>query len=177
MSSVNLAGASQGLYQFLQNVSSDISNATSPANSSNTFNPAQALSQQLSGTHHHRHHGNGFMQEIQQAVTKALGSSQNNGSTDPNQVVQNAIASVLNGNSSGAESDGDNDGSGATDASGSPRPISSSTFLSTLQSYGISPTQFRQDFLAALQNVQGSQANPTATLQNVPPGLTVDTLG
>jgi hypothetical protein len=170
MSSVNLSGATNGLYQFLQNVSSDISNASGTTNSNSISTAIQTLAQQLQPAGHH-HHGGGFMRKIQQAVTSALQSSQGSSSTDPNQTIQNAIAQVLNGTGS---SDADGDGDSANPPTSAPGSNAPANFLQTLQSYGITPAQFRQDFLAALQNVQGSASTG---LQNVPAGLTVDTLG
>jgi hypothetical protein len=123
---------------------------------------AGALSQ-TKGKHHK--HGKLFKQ-IEQSVTSALQSA--GPTADPNKVVQDAITKVLNGSSAskataGAEADADNDGT-------------QQTFVQTLQAFGITPDQFRDDLAAALQNARGGSTND-ATVSSFPQGLFVDTAG
>ena len=39
----------------------------------------------------------------------------------------------------------------------------------------MTPQQFRSDFLAAVKDAQGGQADPSTAFKSLPPGSTVDT--
>jgi hypothetical protein len=199
MSSVSGIGSStvQNLYQFIQGLSggaaASSTGASSPSSSStaSSNDPLQALGQALKGAggHRHRHGGGGggsAMKQIQDAVSTALQSAQStNTSGDPNKIVEDAIAKVLQndpssptaaqqGATTAADADGDRDGS--TTSSSTPA-TTGQTFNQLLQSFGISPDQFRQDFLSAVKDAQNGAANPAATaFQSVPLGSTLDTL-
>jgi hypothetical protein len=207
MSSVGLTNSSPSLLSFLQNLSTGASTAatstlasattaatsaldpTTPTTATSTTDPTSALSQAVSATHHHHHHGHGggqaggLFSQIQSAVTNALNSAQSNGSTeDPNQIVQDAIAKVLQQNGLQAP---DSDGDTGSDTSGSvPTAATGSasdpqqTFFNTLKGYGIDPQQFNQDFIAAIKSAQSGQgADPASALASFPPGLSLDTEG
>jgi hypothetical protein len=149
MSAISSVGSNSSLYQFLQNLqqSSGLGSATS---SGSGVQGAQ---------HHHRHGGGGggLMSQVQSAVTSALQSAQASGSTaDPNQVVQSAIAQVLqNGSTTSAAG-----GTAAT--SGTTGSTSPQAFFQTLQASGVTPQQFLSDFMAALQSTQSAQLNSGA---------------
>ncbi len=154
---------------------------------------AQAGAPQVGG--HHRHHGGGKqVQQIQDAVTSALQAAQSSGSTsNPDKVIEDAIAKVFKQASSVSSSssspssitpqsaasdpdgDGDTDAAGATDAE---RTSSQQAFFKTLQSLGVSPQQFRSDFLAAIQDAQQSgNVDVAAALKSLPKGSTLDEIG
>ncbi len=130
-----------------------------------------------------------MFQQIEQAVTTALQSAQSGGSSsDPNKVVEDAIAKVLqqNGASGGTQgtvgqppaAGADPDGDGDTDAAGQVDGNDGSArqaFFQLLQSAGISPSQFRADLLAAIKDAQNGQSDPSTAYQNLPPGLNVNT--
>lgn len=192
MSSVSgIGGSAQGLYQFLQSLSStsSASSPTAASSSSSSTDATQTLGQALQGAAgHHRHHGGGggFMKQIQDAVGSALQSAQSSGSTtDPNQIVEDAIAKVLQNNPSstpasaqaGGANDPDGDGDGSSAASGGASSASGQTFDQLLQSFGVSAQQFRQDFLSAVKDAQGGQMNPLTALQSFPIGSTLDAIG
>jgi|GEM_PF-5141349 len=182
MSSINTS-VDQTLLQYIQSVSG--SQATTPAQQliadiESQSTDTQSQSPQSAST---QGPSAGLFGKIASAVTSALQSS--NGSTDPNQVIQNAIASLLSqGNSSvigavsGPDSDGDSDSS-STAAQDSLDGISQngsstpSQFLQTLQKAGVNPQQFRQDLLAALQTSSG-QTNLNTLAEAFPPGSVVD---
>jgi hypothetical protein len=151
-------------------------NATTDASSSPH---SSAAPQQAQQAHHHHHHGGGqFFAKIQAAVTTALQSAQSNGASDPNQIVQNAIESVLKGNSDGSADESGEQSIAPTDASasGTVDPHAArEAFFQTLQSYGVDPQQFHQDFLTAIQDAHNGNADPSTAFKSFPPGLNVDT--
>lgn len=185
MSSISsLSGGASGLYSFIQSLTgTNQSSATSAASSTD---PTQSSStgQAVTGAggHHHHHGGGGAMKQIQDAVTNALQTAQSSGSsTDPNQIIEDAIAKVLQNNNSATSSNGaqgaadpDGDGDAPGGATGSNNAQS---FQQLLQSVGVSPQQFHQDFLAAVKDAQGGQMNPLTALQSFPVGSTVDMIG
>ena len=61
---------------------------------------------------------------------------------------------------------------GATSATGATGTNPGQTFAQTLQSMGVTPEQFRTDFLAAIKQVMGGQAGTTAAPTT---GLALDT--
>jgi hypothetical protein len=119
---------------------------------------------QTQGKHHK--HGKLFKQ-IEQSVTSALQSA--SPTADPNKVVQDAIAKVLSDSSASSQatvtSDADADSDGTQQ-----------TFVQTLQAFGITPDQFKNDLTAAMQSARGGNAGG-ATVSSFPPGLFLDTAG
>jgi hypothetical protein len=187
-----VSGVGQGLYQFFQSVSNS---ASTPAASAAGANSTASTGQQVSGHHHHHHHGGGdggaMFQQLQSAVSGALQSAQGNSSADPNQIIQDAIEKVMkNAGAGGANaasgalaqaSGSDPDGNGDSDAPGKANNdggAKNQAFVQMLQSYGVSPQQFHQDFLAAIKDAQqNSNTDPRTALQSFPPGSAVDTQG
>jgi len=174
--SIAIAGISQGIMQAAQSVagaaSSTASTATQDANSA-----ASTVAQSVHGSHHHRHGGGGaghLFQKIEHSVLSALQSqSQNPTAQSENQTVQSAIAQVLKARFSNT----------AGSASTSSQPpdntdvdhVSVQQFFSQLQSYGITPEQFRQDFLSAMQQQSGQNSTNNQTTP-VPLGFLVNLL-
>jgi hypothetical protein len=71
-----------------------------------------------------------------------------------------------------ADNDGDNYGSdGSTEAADR---AARHAFFNLLTDYGISPEQFRNDLLAAIQNPENGQDDHGAAFRGVAAGLTLD---
>ena len=179
-----------GLSQFFQSVSvtspTQANDATvqSGATTDSSSATDSSASQQVQGGHHHHHGGGGggaFFSKIQSAVTSALQQAQSGDATDPNQAIQNAIASVMEGGNSSADGTATSTDPSATDpnaaATASSDPQQSQiAFFQTLQQFGVDPQQFHQDFLAALQDAQqNGNADPSSVFGSFPPGTAVDT--
>lgn len=176
-----ISGAGSNLFQYLQQLSSNSpasTIATAPAGISSDTTTTSGIP--AAGTHHHHGGHGGGMKKLQDAVTSALQSAQQSGSSsDPNQVIEDAITKFLKG-SMGATGTSTSPGTDpdATDAAGSNDPANGqSSFAQTLQSFGVTAQQFHDDFLAALKDAQGSQMNPTTAFQNFPPGSLIDEIG
>src|SRR5580658_8005675 len=100
MSSISSISGGSSLYSYLQNLSSTTeSQTTAPTSATTDVNTAASTAtagsgQSATGVHHHHGHGKGgqseLFQQIQQAVTTALQSAQQNGSTNLNQTVEDA---------------------------------------------------------------------------------------
>jgi len=188
MSSVTSVGVGQGLYQFFQGISStaEAQSTGQTAATTPTTSPTAGATVQTVNGHHHHHGQGGSFKQIEDAVTSALQSAQSGGSSsEPNKVIEDAIAKVFsqngsalstqptNGQATASDSDGDHDASGKADNAANS---ATQTFLQTLQKFGVDPQQFHQDLLAAIKDAQNGQANPSSVFQNFPPGSTVDTL-
>lgn len=196
MSTIGSAGSVSGLYQFFQGVS--VSNTTTPTSGTSTTSAANGTTStdagqtgQISGHHHHHGGGSGgaLFKQIQSAVTSALQTAQANGTDqDPNKVIEDAISSVLknagNGTSTtsstatgATQSAADPDGDGDTSAKGAAEGSESvkQSFFQGLQALGVDPQQFHQDFLAAVQNAQNGNVDPSTAFQSFPSGSGVDT--
>jgi hypothetical protein len=150
MSTISSVSADSSLYQFEQKI-----NQTSGTSSDGS-------SQAVHGKHHGHHHGGGgggggMFQQVASAVTSALQAAQtqtSGGATDVNQVITQAITQALQQN-----------GSSTSNPSTSGSLNSSSNiqnFYQTLQSAGVTPDQFRTDFMAALKAVMGDQASTSS---------------
>lgn len=180
MSAISSVGS--GLQQFVQGISV---NAASGAASTQQTTVAGGGDAVQGAHHHHRGGGGAGFAKVQQAVTSALEAAKSSGSTtDPNRVIQDAIKQAFQQNqpggtpsapaASGADADGDQDGSAAAGGSTSP-DAARQAFAQTLQSFGVSEQQFHADFAAALQGAQGGQADASAAFKSFPAGSVVDT--
>lgn len=192
MSAVSSMDAGQGLYQFIQQLGAgSATTAAAPASATDATSSATATdssqtTQATGGGHHHHGHGAMFG-KIESAVTSALQSAQADGDSDPNKVIEDAIAKVFQNSANGSTGAGtqraggsDPDGDGDTDAPGATDIDAGSAkqaFLQTLQSLGVDPQQFHADFVAAIKDAQNGQVDPAAALKSFPPGSNVDTLG
>ena len=184
MSSISGLGSSaQGLYSFIQSLSGSNQTSATSATPSTGSTPSAALGQVAgAGGHHHHHGGGGAFKQIQDAVTTALQSSQKGGdsSADPNKIIEDAIAKILQNNTSasgGAPQGAGNANGDADGSAGSASAVNGQSFQQLLQSFGVSPQQFRQDFLSAVKDAQGGQMNPATALQSFPVGSTLDLVG
>jgi len=184
MSSISLTGSSSLLYPLLSNstASNDPLLTANTGGTSSIIGSNSSLTQELaafSGVHTKPGAHGDLFQQIQQAVTSALQSIQSGSSSNPNQIIEQAIAQALQGTNgaSGAtgastDSDGDNDNSGGGAASSLS---GAQSFFQTLQENGIDPQQFRSDFLSAIQQAQQGNPNSTTTaFSSFPLGLSVD---
>lgn len=191
MSSVSrIGGSAQSIYQFIQALSGNSSaasasstSATSGTGATSTAQSiaqaaqsvgqaAQSIGQALHG-HHHRH---GALKQIQDAVTTALQSAQSSGSnSDPNKVIEDAIAQVLGGGS-GAASATDGGDTDASAASTSPA-INTQNFFQKLQAFGVTPQQFQQDLLLAMRDAQNGTVNSATAFQSFPLGSSLNVVG
>lgn len=184
----------QGLSQYDQSPATSIASGTGSTGSVDTTGDANTqTSAATQGAQGHHHHGGGsggngeFFQKIQQAVSSALQSAQSSGSTsDPNQIVENAIASVLG---TGSSSNSSSSASGTTAADGSTSTTTNSNagstttpgtspqeaFSNLLQSAGITAQQFHADFLSAVKDAQGGNVNSSTAFQNFGPGAALNT--
>ncbi|HZL37589.1 MAG TPA: hypothetical protein VFC78_19885 [Tepidisphaeraceae bacterium] len=186
MSTISSTSLSQFFQSIAASAGSQASAPSSPvdATAADPSNSASVASTPPHGGHHH-HGGGGKFAEIQSAVTNALQSTQSGSSTDPNQIIEQAIEKVLQGTSSSpATSATGADGASGTAAAPSSSqpttaaPANSQTFFQTLQSMGVDPQQFHQDFMTAIQAVQqGGQPNPAMALASFPPGSGLDAIG
>jgi len=106
--------------------------------------------------------GSALFSQIQQTVITALQKAKTSGSTkDPNQIVEDSIASLLKNIFSGK----------SPAAAASSNPATQLAFQMALKSAGITPLQFQGDFKAAVQDAQDDLAHP------LPTGTTLDVTG
>jgi hypothetical protein len=170
--SISLSGISQGLAQSAQTMSNGIASAASIVAAGANAAGSTGTQAVHGGGHHHG--GGKLFQQIQQSVLSALQSqSQTPSTVSSNQTVQSAIGQVLQGrfsSANGATSETANSEPGDTDVDSN----SVQQFFQKLQGYGVSPEQFRGDFLNAMQQ-QGGQAGAGGQTA-VPLGLLVNLL-
>jgi hypothetical protein len=179
----------QGLSQFIQSLQSSNS-SSSTSGSSNANSALSSISQDIAKLTGHagKHHQHALFKKISDAVVGALNSTSTASAgsavygpnppssattTDPNQKIENAIVNILKSttnttNSSGMVSDPDGDDDNST----SP----GQALLQSLQQNGVTPQQFRNDLLAALQQTQGSTQSFGPLEANFPTGLLVNTV-
>lgn len=182
MSSVG--GLGQSIIQYLQNLNSNpLASQTATASDASIVQDADGdgdgSTQGVGGGHYHHHGGGEFFQQIQSAVTSALQSAQSSDlSSDPNQVIQNAIAQVIKLYQSGANSTADQTASNGTPSPADGKgPAANGAFAQLLQSNGVDPQQFQQDFLSAIQSAQsGQSADAASVFSSFPSGSAVDTV-
>lgn len=180
MSTISATSAGQGLAQFLKSLSGTGSTqcaSSVPSDITVTQPAAQAV--QGHG-HHHGHGGNGAaFKKIEDAVTSALQSAQSDGSADPNQVIEDAIAKALGGGDGTAPAGTDPstqtnpaapDSTAGTDDGGPSRQA----FFQMLKQFGVDPKQFRSDLMAAVKDAQGGQVDASTAFKSFPPGAAVD---
>lgn len=183
MSAISSVGS--GLQQFVQGISVNAANGAASTQQATAATAAGGGDAVQGGHHHHRGGGGAGFAKVQQAVTSALEAAQSSGSsTDPNQVIQDAIKQAFQQNqaggasatpaASGTDADGGQDGSAATGGSTSP-DAARQAFAQTLQSFGVSEQQFHADFAAAMQGAQGGQVDASAAFKSFPAGSVVDT--
>lgn len=180
--SLAISGIAQGLTQAAQTVASGISSAASSV-AAGASAAASSASQSVQGGHHHHHHGGGgggqMFQKIQQSVLSALQaqsqSTTNSASTD--QTVESAIGQVIQGQFSATSPSTSSSTSTAQSPDTDVDSGSVQSFFQQLQQYGVTPEQFRKDFLSAMQQSgQGGQPGANGQTTPVPLGLLVNLL-
>jgi hypothetical protein len=200
MSSISTVGGGTSLYSFLQSVTQSNQPSSTAATSASTTDPtSNTESSSSTPVHgHHHHHGknsggqDALFTQLQQTVTSALQSAEQDG-TDPNTAIEDAISKIFQNNNSAtgtlgtAGSTGTNSEAaqantpasltGTSSSSTTPGTSSAQAFFQTLQSFGVDPQQFHQDFLAAAQGAQNGSTDPSAAFQSFPPGSLIDTTG
>jgi hypothetical protein len=192
MSAISSTQAGQGLAQFLQGLSSSSPASATSASSSTTASALTGASTTAGKTKGHHHGSSAAFEKLLQTVTTALQSAQSSGSTaDPNQTIENALEKIFKNGTAGSTAGSSTAGSGtagsgtaaatapATTAAGdtSTADAAKQSFLSTLQSFGVTPQQFQQDLATALQQANGGTANPATAFASFPPGSLIDTVG
>ncbi len=114
----------------------------------------------------------------------ALDDARSQPSSDPNKIVEEAIAKVLGNRKPGrgAHVEGirggepDGDAHFAFAAGVEAQNAAQQAFFRKLQEFGIDPEQFRRDFESAVRNtLSGQEPDPSSAFKAFPPGLTVDT--
>jgi hypothetical protein len=202
MSSISSIGGGIDLSQYYQGVAG--TNSASPASTTaattaiSSTDPTSSTDagQQVHGHHHRGGHGKGggansqLFSQLQTAVTSALQSA--TPGTDPNQTIEEAISQVFQNNNSAAQTGSETQQASTTDpnAAQANTPLSTTpsgngtsgnsalqAFFQTLQSAGVNPQQFHQDFFTAVQNAQNGSVNPSTALQSLPIGSLVDATG
>ena len=186
----SISGVGSSLFTYFQGVSgtSQAGQTSATGVASQSASGVDADHDGDSGVqgHGHGHRGHGSFGKVADAVTSALQSAQSG--SDPNQVIKDAIAKVLgqagqssaspttqtSGSASATQaSSSDPDGDGDTQSPGQvDNDASKTSFLKTLQSFGVDPQQFRQDFLAALGNAGGTPS--AGSIEPFPPGSLVN---
>jgi hypothetical protein len=154
MSAISSIGGS-GLTQFLHSIAKQkTKQAAAKASAPTGFGPTGSAAPG----------GSALFNQIQTTVTNALQQAKASGSTkDPNQIVEDSIASLLKNFFSGKS---------APPTGGAPStPQSQLAFQTALKSAGISSQQFQSDFKAAVEDAQNGLASP------IPTGSTLDVTG
>jgi hypothetical protein len=178
MSSISASSIGQSVLQYIQQLASNSTTSaatTAAAATTSTAAPTSTGTPAMGGHHHHHRHGGGTeMQTIQDAVTNALQSAKENGSSaDPNTVIKTAIEQILGGTNNSSPTDPTTTTTPTTD-----NDSAQSVFNQTLQSFGVDPQQFRNDFLSAIKDTQNGQPVSTANIfGSFPTGTQVDTTG
>jgi hypothetical protein len=186
MSANGIAGIDSSIYQYLQSLNAQAQSANATTTTGTTTQaatpttPVSLATQPVQSQRHHRHGGGALFKQIEAAVTSALQSAKSSGSTaDPNTIIQNAIAGVLQKNGVTNTNSATGQTAAATRAVGQAGSNQQSVqaFLQLLQANGINAQQFQADFLAAVKNAQNGKVNPATALQALPPGTGVNTTG
>jgi hypothetical protein len=154
MSSISALGGS-GLAQYLTGVAKQKTKQAS----------TKALAAKNAGSTNSTTAANGssFANQLEATVTSALQQAKATGSTkDPNQIVEDSIASLLKNVLSGKS---------PPPASGPASPTTQLAFQAALKSAGITSQQFQSDYKAAVDDAQ----NSTAT--QLPKGSNLDVTG
>jgi hypothetical protein len=173
MNPLGIGGVSQSAATYLQQLAGQQSAAGTAASAAST--------QGVKGAHHHRHQGSGAgnsggtegsqaqVASLLDTIASALQST--DASSDPNQVIEDTVAKLLENNSKAAGANESTGGVsvGTVQAAGS-QASSQPSFAQLLQSHGISVQQFQSDLLAAVKDAQNGKVNPATALQSLPPG-------
>jgi hypothetical protein len=163
MTSSGVGGVGQSAAQYLQQLTGQQSAASGAP-------PAK-------GGHHH-HHGGGVgaggdanqaqVGNLLDTITAALQST--DASSDPNQVIEDTVAKLLESKGNAAANGLTGNVSPGTVQGASNQAEGNQAFLQLLKAHGVDLQQFRTDLTAAVKDAQGGQANPATALQSFPAG-------
>jgi hypothetical protein len=193
----SIAGLGQSLLQRYQSFAAQQSSATQAIANTSSVPTATGLPAVPTGGHHHGHgsHGaqNVSLSKIASAVTNALKSAPAGAKSNPNQLIQNAITQLLSGTSGTSSTQTatplngiastnaasistiDPEETNATNETDTDENFSPASFLQTLQNFGVSPEQFREDFMTAMKTANASQTGTSNPFKKFPPGSLLDT--
>jgi hypothetical protein len=178
-SPLSIDGSSVGLSQLLQKAQGQSGQATQTSGGVLGADAAPGITTTppaAHARHHHHRHGGGLFARIEEAVTRALGSAgTGDSSADPNQVIQDAIASVIK-DSGAAPAASPAPGAVASAAQGSTE-ATQQAFLTALQNHGITPEQFYQDLKAAVEGARNGPTSSGGALKSFPLGASTDVTG
>jgi hypothetical protein len=166
-------GIGQSAASYLQQLAGQQSAAGTAAGAASTKG--------VQAAHHHRRHqgagaGSGGSAGTQSQITslldtisKALQST--DASSDPNQVIEDTVAKLLENNGSAAGANGSLSGITADAVQTAGNQVASQPgFLDLLKAHGVTPQQFQADLAAAVKDAQNGKVNPATALQSLPPG-------
>ncbi|HEY4234198.1 MAG TPA: hypothetical protein VGM76_12275 [Lacipirellulaceae bacterium] len=164
MASTGVGGVGQSAAQYLQQLTGQQSASTDVAQG-----------QGAKGAHHHHHHhgggGGGGQQQVGSlldTITNALQST--DASSDPNQVIEDTVAKLLQSGNSATVGGATNGVSASAVQAAGTQAANQPPFLQLLQSHGVSLQQFQADLLSAVKDAQNGKVNPATALQSLPPG-------
>lgn len=171
MTSLGIGGVSQSASQYLQQLAGQQTAAGTAASAGST--------QGAKVGHHHRRHqgagaGSGGSAGTQTQVTSLLDTisqalQSTDASSDPNQVVEDTVAKLLENN--GSAVGGSSNGVTADTVKTAGNQVASQPgFLDLLKAHGITPQQFQADLAAAVKDAQNGKVNPATAVQSLPPG-------
>ena len=169
----SISGVGQSAASYLQQLAGQQSAAGTAA--------AAASTKGVQAAHHQRRHqgagaGSGGSAGTQSQVTSLLDTisqalQSTDASSDPNQVIEDTVAKLLqnNGSASGVTPD--------TVNTAGNQVASQPAFLNLLKAHGVTPQQFQADLAAAVKDAQNGKVNPATALQSLPPGSALDVTG
>jgi hypothetical protein len=169
MTSSGLSGVGQSASQYLQQLTGQQSASA-----------GAALSQ---GAHHQRRHhcggagsgSDGNQAQVSNLLDTIAGALQStDASSDPNQVIEDTVAKLLENKGSPAANGLIGNVSADTVQGASNQAEGQQQFLELLKAHGVNLQQFRADLTAAVKDAQGGKANPAIALQSFPPGSTLN---
>jgi hypothetical protein len=166
MTFLGIGAVGQSAASYLQQLASQQSAAGTSAGAASTKG--------VQAAHHHRRHqgagaGSGGSAGTQSQVTSLLDTisqalQSTDASSDPNQVIEDTVAKLLesNGSTNGITPD--------TINTAGNQVASQPAFLNLLKAHGVTPQQFQADLAAAVKDAQNCNVNPATALQSLPPG-------
>ena len=121
--------------------------------------------------------------QLENAVSGALDSAQQNPTADPNQIIHGAIRSAFrtatpttgaNSTGNGAASYSDSVDSDISAESAANTSAATQSYLQTLRAYGVDPQQFHGDLLSAVMDAQHGHVDPSTVFRHFPVGASLD---
>jgi hypothetical protein len=180
MATGGIGSVGPSLYQYLQTGTDQASDSDADGldQASASQSQAQIQVEIESQSASHGHHGGGHhggLSKLIDTVEQALQSASS--TDDPNKVVEDALAKLLSGDSSGTGANATDHDTDATSSGTASNSATKQSFVDFLKSHGVDLQQFRADFLAAVQDAQNGQVNTANALKSLPSGSSVDLSG